>query len=152
MLRIEYRYLFSFLFLSLFTLLTQDTFAQKKYKLKSKINYRKVEFVDSTTGYASFYSDKFVGKKTANGERFSQKKLTCAHNTLPLGTMIRVTNLSNNLFVDVRVNDRLNHRNPRIVDLSKAAAKKIKFSGKGVIKVRVDLITADEKDIQPKKQ
>ena len=138
--------------MSLFTMLTQDTFAQKKYKLKSKINYRKVEFVDSTTGYASFYSDKFVGKKTANGERFSQKKLTCAHNTLPLGTMIRVTNLSNELFVDVRVNDRLNLRNPRIVDLSKAAAKKIKFSGKGVIKVRVDLIKPEEKDIQLKTQ
>jgi rare lipoprotein A len=103
-------------------------------------------------GYASFYADKFVGRKTASGELFSQKKLTCAHNTLPLGTMIRVTNLSNQLFVDVKVNDRLNHRNPRIVDLSEAAAKKISFSGKGVIKVRIDLIKAEEKDNQPKTQ
>jgi rare lipoprotein A len=66
--------------------------------------------------------------------------------------MIRVTNLSNELFVEVKVNDRLNHRNPRIVDLSKAAAKKIIFSGKGVIKVRIDLIKPEGKDNQVKTQ
>lgn len=145
-------YLLGIALLALFTMSTKVTFAQKKYKKKAKINYRKVEYIDSSIGYASFYSDKFVGKKTASGELFSQKKFTCAHNTLPFGTMIRVTNLSNQLFVDVKVNDRLNHRNPRIVDLSKAAAKKILFSGKGVIKVRIELITPDEKDNQAKTQ
>ena len=145
-------YLLGIALLALFMMSTQATFAQKKYKKKSKINYRKVEYIDSSIGYASFYADKFVGRKTANGELFSQKKFTCAHNSLPLGTMIRVTNLSNQLFVDVKVNDRLNHRNPRIVDLSKAAAKKISFSGKGVIKVRIELIKPDEKDNQPKTQ
>jgi rare lipoprotein A len=145
-------YLLGIALLALFTMSSQATFAQKKYKKNSKVNYRKVEYIDSSIGYASFYADKFVGRKTASGELFSQKKLTCAHNTLPLGTMIRVTNLSNQLFVDVKVNDRLNHRNPRIVDLSEAAAKKISFSGKGVIKVRIDLIKAEEKDNQPKTQ
>ena len=94
-------YLLGIALLALFTMSTQVTFAQKKYKKKSKINYRKVEYIDSSIGYASFYADKFVGRKTANGELFSQKKFTCAHNSLPLGTMIRVTNLSNQLFVDV---------------------------------------------------
>jgi len=53
-------------------------FAQKK-------NYRNVPVVDTAIGHASFYADKFIGKKTASGEIFSQDKLTCAHNTYPLG-------------------------------------------------------------------
>ena len=86
-------YLLGIALLALFTMSSQATYAQKKYKKKSKINYRKVEYIDSSIGYASFYADKFVGRQTANGELFSQKKFTCAHNSLPLGTMIRVTNL-----------------------------------------------------------
>lgn len=96
--------------------------------------------VDSAVGYASFYSDRFVGKRTSNGEIFSQKKLTCAHNTLPLGTMVRVTNLRNGRSVVVKVNDRLHKRNPRLVDLSKAAAKKIGLKKAGVIRVRVEVV------------
>jgi rare lipoprotein A len=119
---------------------------------KLKINYRKVEFVDSSIGYASFYADKFIGKKTSSGELFSQKKLTCAHNTLPFGTMIRVTNLANDSSVVVKVNDRLNQRNPRIVDLSKSAAKKLKFSGRGILKVRVALVNQALEDNMTKTQ
>jgi len=91
-------------------------------------------------GYASFYSNKFIGKKTASGEIFSQIKLTCAHNTLPMGTLIKVTNLNNDKSVTVRVNDRMHKRNPRIVDLSMAAAKMLDFIGGGVIKVRVEVL------------
>jgi rare lipoprotein A len=88
-------------------------------------------------GVASFYADKFNGRKTANGEIFSQKKLTAAHNTLPLGTLIVVTNLRNNESVTVKVNDRLHHRNKRIVDLSKAAARKIGMLKIGITRVKV---------------
>jgi rare lipoprotein A len=91
-------------------------------------------------GTASFYADKFEGQKTANGEIFTQKGMTAAHNSLPLGTWIRVTNLSNKRSVLVKVNDRLHHRNPRLVDLSKSAAKKLGYTGKGLSKVRVDVI------------
>jgi rare lipoprotein A len=91
-------------------------------------------------GTASFYADKFEGQKTANGEIFTQKGMTAAHNSLPLGTWIRVTNLSNKKSVLVKVNDRLHHRNPRLVDLSKSAAKKLGYTGKGLSKVRVDVI------------
>lgn len=91
-------------------------------------------------GTASFYADKFEGRKTANGEIFTQKGMTAAHNSLPLGTWIRVTNLSNKRSVLVKVNDRLHHRNPRLVDLSKSAAKKLGYTGKGLSKVRVDVI------------
>jgi rare lipoprotein A len=91
-------------------------------------------------GTASFYADKFEGQKTANGEIFTQKGMTAAHNSLPLGTWIRDTNFSKNKSVLVTLNDRLHHRNPRLVDLSKSAAKKLGYTDKGLSKVRVDVI------------
>lgn len=91
-------------------------------------------------GTASYYADKFEGRKTANGEIFSQKKLTAAHNSLPLGTWIRVTNLSNHKSVIVKVNDRLHKKNPRLVDLSRTAAKKLGYTSRGLTKVRVDVL------------
>lgn len=122
----------------------QGVFAQK-------INYRKVPIVDTAIGHASFYSDKFIGKKTANGELFSQDKLTCAHNTYPLGSKIRVTNLKNGKTVILKVNDRLHHRNPRLVDLTRAGAKKLGFSKAGIVKVKVELIRP-EKEILAKNE
>lgn len=112
-------------------------------KSQVKKNYRKVAVVDTAIGYASFYSDKFIGKKTANGEIFNQDLLTCAHNTLPFGTRILVTNLSNQRTVIVRVNDRLHHRNPRLVDLTRAGAKKLGFNKSGIIKVKVEVVRKD---------
>lgn len=112
-------------------------------KSQVRKNYRNVPLVDTAVGYASYYSDKFIGKMTANGERFSQELLTCAHNSLPFGTKILVTNLANQQNVVVRVNDRLHHRNPRLVDLTRAAAKKLDFNKSGIIKVKVEVIRED---------
>ena len=103
-----------------------------------RINYRHAKRVNVAVGFATFYADKFEGRKTASGERFSQKKMTCAHNTFPMGTRLKVTNLSNHHSVIVKVNDRLHHRNARLVDLSKAAARKIGLSKRGVTKVKVE--------------
>jgi rare lipoprotein A len=89
-------------------------------------------------GTASFYANKFEGRQTANGEIFSQKKMTAACNVLPLGTWIKVTNLYNGRSVIVKVNDRLHYRMKRVVDLSKAAAKKIGYTGGGLTKVKVE--------------
>ena len=91
-------------------------------------------------GQASFYNDKFNGRKTASGEKFSQKKLTAACNKLPLGTKIKVTNIQNGKSVIVKVNDRLHPKMKRIVDLSKAAAKKIGLTTAGVTRVKVEVI------------
>lgn len=107
---------------------------------QGKVNYRNVPQSDSAVGYASFYSNKFIGKKTASGEIFRQDKLTCAHNSLPMGTILKVTNLKNDKSVTVRVNDRLHRRNARLVDLSRAAAKTLDFKDGGVIKVRVEVL------------
>jgi rare lipoprotein A len=91
-------------------------------------------------GLASFYANKFEGKRTANGEIFSQKKLTCACNVLPLGTWIRVTNLRNGRTVVVKTNDRLHPRMKRIIDLSKAAANKLGYVGAGLTRVKVEVL------------
>jgi rare lipoprotein A len=66
--------------------------------------------------------------------------MTAAHNTLPLGTWIKVTNLSNKKSVVVKVNDRLHPKNPRLVDLSRAAAKQLGYISKGITKVKVDVL------------
>ncbi len=91
----------------------------------------------SDTGYASYYGDEFNGRKTANGEIFRQSNLTAAHKKLAFGTKVKVTNLSNNKSVTVRINDRGPFVAGRIIDLSKSAAKKIDMVGAGVAKVKI---------------
>lgn len=126
------------LFTGLFLCMIQIALSQ------TKPNYRKLPVVDSAVGIASYYADKFVGRKTASGEIFSQHKMTCAHNTLPFGTKVKVTNLRNGKSIVVRVNDRLHHRNPRIVDLPTGAAKKLGYTGRGIIKVSVVVVKPPE--------
>lgn len=93
------------------------------------------------TGIASYYAQKFHGRKTASGAIFDNTAMTAAHNTLPLGTYIKVTNIRNNRWVVVKVTDRLHHANRRIVDLTQAAAKKLGFIHRGLTKVRVEVVT-----------
>ncbi len=91
-------------------------------------------------GFASWYGGKFQGRHTASGERFDTNKLTAAHKTLPFGTIVRVTNLENNLSVEVRINDRGPFIKGRIIDLSRAAADAIGMAGKGIALVKVEPI------------
>ena len=94
-------------------------------------------------GNASYYSNKFSGRKTANGDIFNQNKLTCACNVLPLGSWIKVTNLRNGRTVVVLTNDRLHPKMKRVVDLSRAAAVKLDFISRGVTRVKVELFTTN---------
>jgi rare lipoprotein A len=89
------------------------------------------------TGKASFYADKFNGRKTANGERFSNAKRTAAHKTLPFDTKVKVTNLRNGKSVTVRINDRGPFVAGRSIDLSKKAARKIGMVAEGVANVQM---------------
>src|SRR6478736_3564702 len=89
------------------------------------------------SGKASYYADKFDGRKTASGAVFSQHKLTAAHKTLPFGTKVKVTNLSNGKTVKVRINDRGPFVEGRIIDLSKKAAQKISLTTAGVAEVEI---------------
>ena len=91
-------------------------------------------------GTASYYSNSFNGRKTANGEIYSHKKMTAACNVLPLGTWIRVTNLRNGKSVVVKTNDRLHTRMKRVVDLSREAADKLDYVKSGLTRVRVEVI------------
>ncbi len=101
--------------------------------LPAQDDYKKV-------GYASFYHDKFEGRKTSSGEKFRQKKMTCAHRTLPFGTAVKVTNLANEKTVIVKVNDRGPFAKGRIIDLSKAAARELDFVRAGVTKVKIEVL------------
>jgi peptidoglycan lytic transglycosylase len=102
------------------------------------------------TGIASFYADKFEGRKTANGEIYYHAKKTAAHQKLPFGSIVKVTNLENRKFVVVRINDRGPFVDNRIIDLSKSAARDLGIVEKGLAKVEVELIASTD-DMPDKK-
>lgn len=91
-------------------------------------------------GTASYYANKFEGRKTYTDEIFRQDSLTGASNTLPMHTWVKVTNLRNQKIVYVRINDKMHPRNKRIIDLSRAAASVLGFAGRGLTKVRIDVL------------
>jgi rare lipoprotein A len=91
-------------------------------------------------GRASWYGKLFQGHETASGESYDMNQLTCAHRSLPLGSLIRVTNLRNNKSVVVRVNDRGPMPENRVIDLSYAAARFLGFSARGTAPVKLELI------------
>lgn len=88
-------------------------------------------------GKASYYSDKFIGRPTANGEIFRQNKLTAASKTLPFGTKVKVKNLSNGKTVKVRINDRGPFVEGRIIDLTTKAAKRLGMIRQGIAPVEI---------------
>ena len=93
-------------------------------------------------GLASWYGHAHAGKRTASGEPFDPGALTAAHRTLPLGTMVRVTNLTNRRSVEVRINDRGPADTSRIIDLSKRAAEMLDFTIDGTTRVGLEVIRA----------
>ncbi|MCW3159861.1 septal ring lytic transglycosylase RlpA family protein [Chryseobacterium oryctis] len=92
------------------------------------------------TSYASYYHDKFNGRKTASGEIFDNTKFTAANRTLPFGTNIKVTNLNNGKEVIVRVNDRGPFHSSRALDMSKAAFDEIGDISHGTIPVEYEIV------------
>lgn len=91
-------------------------------------------------GRASWYGKLFQGQETASGENYDMNAMTCAHRSLPMGSLVKVTNLRNHKSVLVRVNDRGPLPDNRVVDLSYAAAHMLGFVGRGTAPVRLDLI------------
>ncbi|MBC7861422.1 MAG: septal ring lytic transglycosylase RlpA family protein [Bacteroidia bacterium] len=98
-------------------------------------------------GVASYYHNKFNGRRTASGEIFWNDSLTAAHKTLPLGTWVRVTNLKNDSTVIVKVNDRLPKFSKRSIDLTTAAAKKLNFIRAGITKVKIEILEPKKLDL-----
>jgi len=91
-------------------------------------------------GQASYYAQKFQGRKTANGEIFDHGKLTAACNVLPLGTWLKVTNLRNNKSIMVKTNDRLHPKTRRILDLTHVGAQKLGFVHDGLARVKIEVL------------
>ncbi len=114
---------------------------EKYYPLQSAVGYNE-------EGIASWYGPGFHGKKTANGETFNQNAMTAAHTVLPLGTMVRVTNLENGKDITVRINDRGPFVHDRLIDLSRRAAEKLDMRTQGTAQVRVEHIPS-EGDVPP---
>jgi rare lipoprotein A len=88
-------------------------------------------------GIASFYHNKFEGRKMANGELFSQQHFTAASNTLPLNCWVKVTNLRNQRSLILRITDRIHPKNKRLIDLSRSAAWALGYTGHGLTRVEV---------------
>lgn len=95
-------------------------------------------YVDS--GIASWYGPKWKGRLTASGEYFDPDSMTAAHKTLPFGTIVKVTNVSNDSVIYVRITDRLPKKSSRSIDLTPVAAKKLGFYSKGLQKVRMEAV------------
>jgi len=91
-------------------------------------------------GVASYYANKFEGRKTYTDEIFTQKKLTAASNTLPMHTWVRVTNMRNHRSVIVRINDKMHPHNKRLIDMSRSAAEKLGYCGRGLTHVKVEVL------------
>jgi rare lipoprotein A len=108
------------------------------YEWNTRFMVYKAQSLYKANGKASFYADKFNGRKTSSGERFSNDSLTAAHKYLPFGTRLIVTNLKNDSVVVVRVNDRLPKKSSRTIDLTKAAARKLNFIKSGLTQVYIE--------------
>lgn len=98
------------------------------------------------TGTASWYGYPYDGRVTSSGEVYDMEKFTAAHRTLPFQTWVRVENLSNHRSVDVRINDRGPFVHGRIIDLSRAAARRIELLGPGTVRVRLISVRAPERE------
>lgn len=126
------------IFLSL--LLQNELFAQVLMVEKKEKPVQNKKNTKTFYGQASFYSQKFEGRKTASGQIFNHKKFTAACNTLPIGTFIKVTNLKNGKTVVVQTNDRLHVKTKRLLDLTMAGAKRLGFVAAGLAKVKVEVL------------
>ena len=117
------------------------------YQIKNVWYYPKIDYEYNETGIASWYGPNFHQKLTANGEIFDQNAITAAHRTLPMPSIVRVTNLENGRSLIVRINDRGPFAHGRIIDLSRRSAQLLGFARKGTAKTRVQILAAESKAI-----
>ncbi len=117
------------------------------YKIYGKWYYPAVNYNYKEIGIASWYGPGFHGKKTANGEIFNQNKISAAHRTLPMPSIVKVTNLDNGRVLErVRINDRGPFAGDRIIDLSKKAAEELGFLNSGIAKVKVEILENESRE------
>lgn len=115
------------------------------YQINGVWYYPKVDYGYDQTGIASWYGPGFDGKATANGEIYDQNALTAAHQTLPLPSIVRVTNLENGRAIELRINDRGPFAHGRIIDVSRRAAQLLGFESAGTARVRVQVLEEESR-------
>ena len=120
----------------------------KPYKISGKWYYPEEDYNYVETGTASWYGKDFHAKYTANGEIYDMNTLTAAHRTLPLPSIVRVTNLENGRSLVLRVNDRGPFAKNRIIDVSKRAAQLLGFQTQGTARVKVEIMAAESKALK----
>lgn len=118
------------------------------YKVLGNWYYPKEDYDYSEVGIASWYGEDFHSLKTANGENYDMNTLTAAHRTLPLPSIVKVTNLENGRSLVLRINDRGPYAKNRIIDVSKRAAQLLGFQAKGTAKVRVEIMEKESKELK----
>lgn len=119
----------------------------KPYQINGVWYYPKEDYDYDETGIASWYGPGFHEKTTANGEIYDQNELTAAHKTLPMPSLVRVTNLDNGRSIVVRINDRGPYANGRIIDMSRRGAQLLGYEGPGTAKVRVQVLAEESRAI-----
>jgi rare lipoprotein A len=120
----------------------------KPYRIAGVWYYPAEDFAYTETGVASWYGPKFHGKSTANGDVFDMNELTAAHRTLPMPSMVRVTNLRNGRSLKLLVNDRGPFAHGRIIDVSRRAAQLLGFKSQGTTRVRVEIVPDESRRLK----
>ena len=121
----------------------------KPYKVNGRWYYPKTDPSYDRIGTASWYGADFHGLKTANGEVFDMNRVSAAHPTLPLPSLVRVTNMENGRSIVLRVNDRGPFVDDRLIDLSQAAARELGYERNGLAKVRVQFVQIADDAVAP---
>lgn len=117
------------------------------YQIEGAWYYPAVDYNYDETGIASWYGQEFQGKPTANGETYDMNAITAAHRTLPLPSVVEVTNLENGRTIQVKVNDRGPFARGRIIDLSRRSAQMLGLERQGTAKVRVRILAEPSRQI-----
>lgn len=117
------------------------------YQIRGVWYHPVVDYRYNETGIASWYGPGFHGRLTANGERYDQHDLTAAHPTLPMPSLVRVTNLENGRSLKLRINDRGPFANNRIIDVSQRAAQLLGFERQGTASVRVEVLEEESRQL-----
>lgn len=120
----------------------------KPYKVLGQYYVPKEDYSYSEVGIASWYGKDFHAKKTANGEDYDMNTLTAAHRTLPLPSIVKVTNLENGRSLVLRINDRGPFAKNRIIDISKRGAQLLGFQTQGTAKVRVEILEKESRELK----
>jgi rare lipoprotein A len=118
------------------------------YEIAGTWYYPSEDYTYIEEGVASWYGQDFHGKRTANGERYDMNAISAAHPTLPLPSIVKVTNLDNGRFLQVRINDRGPFHSKRIIDLSRRAAQLLGFYEAGIARVRVEIDAQQSLDLK----